>query len=85
MVSSLHTMSYLRIKQNCHLVIDPSYAGINLSDFKSDENWTAFYGNSEEAKPHNDPKPLGLEIEQRFLVNSDHAEIRQIVVPVPVI
>ena len=71
-VSALHIMSYLRINNNSRLVLDPSYADINLSEFKSDENWTAFYGYSEEAKPHNAPKPLGKEIELKMFVNSSH-------------
>ena len=49
MVSYLHIMTYLRIKHNCFLVFDKSYADINLSGFKSDKKWTAFYGNAEEA------------------------------------
>ena len=36
MVSDLHIISYLRIKHNYLLVLDPSYADINLSEFKSD-------------------------------------------------
>ena len=72
-VSALHIMSYLRINNNSRLVLDPSYADINISEFKSDENWTAFYGYSEEAKPHNAPKPLGKEIELKMFVNSSYA------------
>ena len=59
MVSALHTTSYLIIRHNYCLVLDPSYTDINLSEFKSDENWTAFYGEAKESKPHNAPKPLG--------------------------
>ena len=49
MLSYLHIMSYLRIKHNCFLVFDKSYADINLSGFKSYKKWTAFYGNAKEA------------------------------------
>ena len=63
MVSALHIISYLRSKHNSCLALDPSYAHINLSEFKSDENWTAFYKDAVEAKPHNYPKSLGKEIE----------------------
>ena len=59
MLSALHIIYYLRIRQNSFLVLDPSYADINLSEFNSDEKWTAFYGDYKEAKPHNAPKPLG--------------------------
>ena len=58
MAPALHIMSYLRISHNYCLVLDLSYANINLSEFKSDENWTAFYGFAKEANPHNTPKPL---------------------------
>ena len=63
MVSALHIIYYLRIKQNYFLVLDPSYANINLSEFLSEKNWNAFYGDSKEAKTHSDPNPLGKEIE----------------------
>ena len=59
MVSALHIMPYLRISNSYRLVLDPSYANIYLSEFKSDKNWTVFYGDSKESKPHNAPKPLG--------------------------
>ena len=55
------------------MFLDTPYADINLSDLKSDENWTAFYGDAEEAKPHNASKPLGKEIEVRMFVDSNHA------------
>ena len=38
MVSALNIMSYLRINHNYCLVLDPSYADINLSDFNSNNN-----------------------------------------------
>ena len=37
------------------------------------EDWTAFYGDVEEALPPNAPKPLGKEVELRGFVDSDHA------------
>ena len=73
MVSDLRIMSYLIIRHNSRLILDPSYSDINLSEFKSDDNWTAFYGDSKEAKPHNAPKPLCNEIELIMFVNSEHA------------
>ena len=73
MVSALHIMSYLRIRNNSRLVLDLSYADIKLSEFNSDKNWDAFYGDVKEANPHNAPKPLGKEIELIMFVDSDHA------------
>ena len=73
MVSTLHIMSYLIIRHNYFLILYTSYANINLPELNSDENWTAFYGYSKEAKPHNAPKPLGKEIELRMFVDYDHA------------
>ena len=35
LVNALHIMSYLKIKQNSMLVLDPSYPGIDMSEFKS--------------------------------------------------
>ena len=46
MLSALHIMSYLKIRQNSCLFLDPSYADIHLSEFNSYEKWTAFYGDS---------------------------------------
>ena len=46
MLSALHIMSYLRIRQNSCLVLDPSYPDIHLSEFNSYEKWTAFYGDA---------------------------------------
>ena len=73
MVSAFHIMSYLRIRHNYRLFLDPSYADINLSEFKSEDNCTAFYGYTKEAKPHNSPKPLGKKIELIIFVDSKHA------------
>ena len=35
LVNALHIMYYLKIKHNSRLVLDPSYPGINMSEFKS--------------------------------------------------
>ena len=74
MASALKIMSYLRIKHNSRLVLDPSYSDIEISELKSDDNWTAFYGDSEEAKPHNAPKLLSKEIDPIMFVYSNHSE-----------
>ena len=47
LVNSLHIMSYLMIKHNSMLVLDPSYPGIDMSEFKSNENWAPFYGDGQ--------------------------------------
>ena len=62
MVSVLHIMYYLRIKYNSRLVLDPSYADINLSEVKSFDEWTSLYVYAVDSNPHNDPKPLSKEI-----------------------
>ena len=66
-------MSYLKIKHNSRLVLDPSYPGIDMSEFRSNENWAPFYGDVQEAKPLNSHNPLGNEVTLRIFVDSDHA------------
>ena len=73
LVNALHIMSYLKIKHDSRLVLDPSYFGIDMSEFKSNEHWAPFYGDIQEAKLLNAPKPLGKEITLRMFVESDHA------------
>ena len=67
-------MYYLKIKHNSRLVLDPSYPGIDMPEFKSNENWASLYGDVQEAKPLNAPKPLGKEITLRMFVDYYHAE-----------
>ena len=59
LVNALNIMYYLKIKHNSRLVLDPSYPGIDMSEFKSNENWAPFYGDVQEEKTLNAPKPLG--------------------------
>ena len=66
-------MSYLKIKHNSRLVLDPTYPGIDMSEFKSNENCAPFYGGVQEAKPLNATNPLGKEVTLRMFVDSDHA------------
>ena len=73
MQGDLHIMSYLRVKHNSRLVLDPSYPGIDLSEFHGDRDWTDFYGDVEEAIPYNAPKPCGKGVDLRIFVESDHA------------
>ena len=73
LVNALHIMSYLKIKHKSRLVLDTSYPGIDMSEFKSNKNWAPFYGDVQEAKPLNSPKPFGKEFNLRMIVESDHA------------
>ena len=73
LVNALHIMSYLKINHKSRLVLDPSYPGIDMSEFKSNDNWAPFYGDLQEAKPLNAPNPLGKEVTLRMFVDSDHA------------
>ena len=59
LVNALQIMSYLKIEHNSRLLLEPSYRGIDMSEFKSNEYWEPFYGDGQEVKPLNDPKPLG--------------------------
>ena len=73
MVAACHIMSHLKVKHNSRLVLDPSYATIDYSEFNKEANWTAFYGDVEEAVPLKAPEPLGKEVELHMFVDSDHA------------
>ena len=73
LVNALHIMSYLKIKHKSRLVLEPSYPGIDISDFNFNENWTPFYRDVQEDKPLNAPNPLGKEVTLRMFVDSDHA------------
>ena len=73
LVNALHIMSYLKIKHNSRLVLDPSYPGIDMSEFNSNDKWEPFYGGVQEAKPLNAPKPLRKEVTLCMFVDSEHA------------
>ena len=66
-------MSYLQIKHNSMLILDPTYPVIKYCDFRDREDWKAFYGDVEEALPPNAPKPHGESIVIRMFVDSDHS------------
>ena len=68
LVNELHIMSYLKINHNSRLVLDTSYPGIDMSEFKSNENWAPLYGDVHKAKPLNAPKPLVKEVTLRMFV-----------------
>ena len=73
LVNALHIVSSLKIKHNSRLVLDPSYPGIKMSGFRSNEDWAPFYGDFQESKPLNAPKPLGKDVTLRMFVDYDHA------------
>ena len=62
-------MSYLRVKHDSRLVLDPSCCDINIRQFKSDQDWTEFYGDVKDAVPHNTLKPGGKRVDLRIFVN----------------
>ena len=73
LLAALYIMSYLRVKHNSRMVLDPTYPKIDRGQFKFDRDWTDFYGDVEEAMPHNAPKPRGKGVNLRMFVDSDHA------------
>ena len=73
LVNALHIMSYLRVKHNSMLILNPSCPDINYCDFRDREDWKAFYGDVEEALPLNAPKPRGKSVVIPIFVDSDHA------------
>ena len=44
-------MSYLKVRHNSRICLDPTYPDIDHEKFDHDANWTAFYGDVEEAIP----------------------------------
>ena len=70
--TALHVVSYLKRKHNAHMVYDPSYPKINMSDFKTN-NWTEFYGSVKEPIPPNMPPSRGKPVDLRMYVDSDFA------------
>ena len=70
--AALHVVSYLKRKHNAHMVYDPSYPKINMSDFKTND-WTEFYGSVKEPILLNAPRPRGKPVDLCMYVNSDFA------------
>ena len=73
LINALHIMSYLKIKHNSRLVLDPSNPGIDMSEFKSNENYAPFYGDVQESKSLFVPKTIGKKVTLHMFVDSDHA------------
>ena len=66
-------MSYLRLKRNSRLSLDPSYPSIDLAKFNNGADWVTMYAGAKEAISDNAPKSLGKGVEIRMMVDSDHA------------
>ena len=60
--AALQVMAYLKVRHNSHLPLDPTYPAVEREKFKK-QDWTASYGDAEEAIPPNAPVPLGMEVE----------------------
>jgi hypothetical protein len=70
--AALHVMGYLKQKHNSRLIFDPTYPNINVSSFPT-YDWIKFYGDVQEAIPHDMPEPLGKDLDVRMFCDSDHA------------
>ena len=68
---ALHIMSYLKIKDNSILVLDPTYPHVDVDELKTDQG-RDFYGGVEETLPLNTLKPLGKDVTLRMFVQSAH-------------
>ena len=70
--AAINVMAYLKLHHNARLVLDPTYPTIDHTSFMKC-NWKEFYGDAKEAIPPNAPAPLGMEVDLRMYVDSDHA------------
>lgn len=52
-----HLFNYLEKQRNIRIVFHPSYSVVDMTLFKTECKWKAFYGGAREAIP---PKPLRL-------------------------
>jgi hypothetical protein len=68
-----HVFAYLKCKHNARMVFDPCYPDIDINDFKTDVDWTEFYGNVEEPIPLDAPVPRGKAVDIRLYVDADFA------------
>ena len=65
-------MGYLKLNHSYRLAMDPNYLTINNNNFET-QDWTAFYGDSQEATVINAPAPRGKSVVIRMMVDSEHA------------
>ena len=61
MDAAMHIVSYLKVKHNSRLALDPTYPSIDYDSFNKEAEWETFYKGAKEAVPPNAPKPLGKE------------------------
>ena len=64
--------AYLKILHNTRLVLDPSYATIDMDKFEY-HDWKPLYGDIREYIPPDAPEPLGKEVELHCYVDDDHS------------
>jgi hypothetical protein len=70
LTAAFHVSAYLKNKHNVRLIYDPSYPQIEISDFKNDEEWKAFYGEVKEAIPPSAPPPRGRSVMMPIVKNA---------------
>ena len=70
--AALHIMGYLKQKHNSRLIFDLTYPDIDMSSFPT-YDWTEFYGDVQEAIPHDMSELLGKDLDIRMFCDSDHA------------
>ena len=70
--------AYLKCTHNSRMVFDPTYPEIDLADFKTDVDWTEFYGELEEPVPQDAPEPRGKQVDLRLYVDADFAGNKKI-------
>jgi len=70
--AALHVMGSLKQKHNSQLIFDPTYPNIDMSSFPT-YDLTEFYGDVQEAIPHDMLEPLGKDLNIHMLCDSDHA------------
>jgi hypothetical protein len=69
--TALHVMGYLKQKHNSHLIFDPTSPDIDITSFPT-YDWTEFYGDVQEAIPHDMPELLGKDLNVCMFCDSDH-------------
>ena len=67
-----HLFAFLKLHHNARLVLDPTYPGINESQFEK-RDWKEFHGEMKEAVLPNIPRALGLDMLIRAFVVADYA------------
>jgi len=72
MDAALHLYSFLKVRHNARLVLDPTYPEIDESNFIR-RDWDGYYGNVKEEMPPDMPEPLGKDVDLRLFVDASHA------------